>query len=142
MPRKQSEDLSRIPSCSSDFLQDITIELGRRLKSVRYQSRSGKIEFRVTRIEREEEEMECFDVTRWMANGSYIQVVVVENGIANYMFREEFEHKHDKARYTGFIATLKGWETSDIANLIADSLKNEAGIRSFWLKLHNEKKNQ
>ena len=134
-----TEDVSRIPICTSDFLQDICIELGRRMKSVRYQRRSARLEFRVSTLEFEGEDLEGFDATCWIGKGSYVQVVVVENGVANCMFRDAFEHKHDTARYTGFKVTLKGWEACDMATLIRDSLCDVEGIRDFWRKLQDEK---
>ncbi len=138
--RKLTEDLSRIPICTSDFLQDVSIELGRRMKSVRTQRRGDRIEFRVTRVEFKGKDVESLDVTCWLEKGSYIQVVVLENGVANYMFREPFQDKHDTARYTGFIVSLKGWEACDVAYLIRDSLRNDVGIQNFWRKLQDEQK--
>jgi hypothetical protein len=140
--RKLTEDLSRIPICTSDFLQDVSIELGRRMESVRSQRRLARLEFRVNSVEFEGQDVESLDVTCWIEKGSYIQVVVLENGVANYMFCESFQHKHDTARYTGFIATLNGWEACDVANLIRDSLRNDVGIQNLWRKLHDEQKSK
>jgi hypothetical protein len=88
----------------------------------------------------EGEDLESFNAISWNDRGCYIQVVVAENGVANYMFREEFQHKHDTARYTGFKATLKGWEACEVANLIRNTLRDDVGIQDIWRKLQEEKK--
>src|ERR1700760_529429 len=103
------EDHSRIPVCESDFLQDISIELGKRLKSVRYRTKSGRLEFRTSTTEVDELERECFDAIRRLSCDEYIHVVVCENGDANYLRQEPFAHKHDTARYQAYVITVAGW---------------------------------
>jgi hypothetical protein len=134
MPRQTAQNLSRIPICTSDFLQDVTIELGKRLKTVRH--RGGRLEFRTKISEHAGEELEYFDATLWLGRDSYIQVVVLENGEANYMYCVPRERKQGRARYIGFVVKLTGWEPSQVANLIRDSLVDEIGIREVWQKLN------
>src|SRR5258708_234407 len=106
MPRPHSkEDLSRIPICTTDFLQDICLELGMRMNPVRVLRKADRLEFRVTTIEYEDEELESFDAVCLIENGSYIQVVIVESGIANYMFCQRSSRQSDP-HYIGFIASL------------------------------------
>ena len=134
MPKHSDEDLSRVPICASDFLQEVTIELGKRLKTIRY--RKDRLEFRAKITEHYGQDLECFDAIRSLAKSSYIQVVLLENGEANYMYREPLAHKHDHARYIGFAVVLKDWEPCQVANLIRDSLIDEIGIREVWQKLN------
>jgi hypothetical protein len=135
------DDHSRIPVCESDFLQDVSIELGRRLKSLRHRAKPGRLEFRISTTERDDGEWECFDVTCWMGRSGYIQVVICENGVANYMYCETVARKHDTTRYEGYIITIAGWTPSKVADLMHDSLLDENDVRKTWRKLDQRKRN-
>ncbi len=134
------EDRSRIPLCESDFLQDVSIELGKRLKAVSYATKSGRLEFRISTAERDDGEWECFDAIRWMGRGEYIQVVVCENGAANYVYREPSAHKHNATHYEGYVISVAGWASYDVADLLRDSLMDEVGVRDTWYKFDQRKK--
>jgi hypothetical protein len=48
---KMIEDHWRIPICESEFLQDVSIELGKRLKAIRYAAKGERLEFRTSTTE-------------------------------------------------------------------------------------------
>jgi hypothetical protein len=56
-------DKSRIPICQSDLLQDVTIELGRHLKGIRYRCRSDGLEFEVSRDK--DTDHEAISIVNW-----------------------------------------------------------------------------
>jgi len=136
------EDLSRIPVCESEFLQDVSIELGKRLKTVRDAAKGKKLEFRISTTERDDAEWECFDAVQWMGRGEYVQIVVCENGAANYVYREPQAHKHDTASYETYIISVAGWSPYEVADLMRDSLLGDAGVRAIWRKFDQRKKHE
>ncbi len=134
------EDHSHIPICESEFLQDVSIELGKRLKSLRYHTRSGRLEFRISTTESDDAEWECFDVIRWKGRSEYVQVVICENRSANYVYREPLKNRHDTARYEAYIITVAGWTTYEVADLIRDSLLDDNDVRETWRKFDQRKR--
>ena len=133
------EDHSRIPVCESDFLQDVSIELGRRLKSVRYRTSPGRLEFSTSTTEIDDREWECFDAIRRLSGDEYIHVVVCENGDANFLRREPYAHKHDTARYQAYVITVAEWTPYEVADFIRSSLLMEDEVLDVWRRLDQRK---
>jgi predicted metalloprotease with PDZ domain len=140
MEAAMTENHSRIPVCESDFLQDVSIELGKRLKSVRYQTKTGGLEFNTSTTEIDDREWECFDAIRRLSGHEYVHVVVCENGDANFLRREPFAHKHDTARYQAYVITVAGWTSYEVANLIRGSLLKEDDVLDVWRRLDQRKR--
>ncbi len=134
------EDHWRIPICESEFLQDVSIELGKRLKAIRYAAKGERLEFRTSTTENDHGEWECFDAIRWMKQSEYLQVVVCENGAANFVYRQPLVHKHDTARYEAYIINVANWTPYEVADLMRDSLLNDIGVRETWRRFDERKR--
>jgi len=133
-----TNDNSRIPICRSELLQDVTIELGRRLRGVRYVAKRRELQFHVYSITIDDHEVEFFEAVRWKQQGSYIQVTVGENYEAEFEYRRPFPHKHSKAEYLRFKASLAGCNAPAIAEIIRESLRCICGVDAmlaYWRTL-------
>ena len=130
-------DKSRIPLCRSDFLQGVTIRLGRWLKGLRYQS--GTVEFNVDC----DDDSEKFRASVRLSGGGYIEVNVWESGELLYVRREPREGKKwltEHATYTKYRIMPGKLDEYQIANLIRDTLKKTwiapgEDMQTFWGKL-------
>jgi hypothetical protein len=129
-------DNSRIPVCRSSFLQDIGIELGRRLKSVRQRTKSGRLHFKILESDSEE----CFLISRWSSATwverlGYIEIMIWDNKTANYTLQEPYL-KQEFRKSVEYKASLHQLNASQIAELVRDSLLDKEGAREYWQNLN------
>lgn len=113
-------DKSRIPLCQSDFLQGVTIHLGRWLKGLRYQT--GGVEFYVDF----DDDLERFRAINWLGGAGYIEVIVWENSELFYIRREPRAGKKQlttRAFDTKYRVVPGKLDEHQVANLIRDTLK-------------------
>lgn len=128
-------DNSRIPDCRSELLQDVSIELGRRLRGVRYVARGRKLQFRVYNLTIDDHEVEFFQAIRWEQQNSYIEITVGENHEATFVYRKPFPHKHARSEHIRFRASLAGLNAYAIAEIMRESLRCMSGVSAmltYW----------
>jgi hypothetical protein len=126
-------DKSRIPICESACLQDVTIELGRRLRAVRYAQRIGTLEFEVKEDRSLLIPLEKFVAALYLPHSEYICVALWEDQTANYIYRKP-KLNREKATYVRFWSDLRAWSAAQVAELIRDSLLDKEDIREVWQK--------
>jgi hypothetical protein len=56
------------------------------------------------------------------------------------MYRQPMAHKHDTARYEGYIISVATWTPYEVADLVRSSLLNEEIARETWRKYDRRKR--
>jgi hypothetical protein len=121
---------NKIPLCRSDFLQDITIALGRRsLKSLRQAHRM--LTFAVTDEGRDGESCERLDIEAKELSGALTKIVIWEDASALIYFRES-RPKRSPARVFKMHAHLDGLNAEDVAELIRATLRDFGSVKENW----------
>jgi hypothetical protein len=92
--------------------------------------REPDLEFSIR--ERDDQTVDQFSVTSWGRSGGYVQVVVTETKLANYVRRFERQAKGAKAEYLAFQADLTDLDAVEVALFIRDSLFDEPKAMNFW----------
>jgi hypothetical protein len=120
---------SPIPLCRSEFLQDVSIELGRTLNALPY--RQQELEFTVREKDEEMASDQLSTTVRKQA-GSYVQVVITAGGMGNFVQKFEQEVKGLGSEYVALAADLTDLSAAEIARLIRDSLYGDSDAIAFW----------
>lgn len=119
-----------IPLCRSTFLQDVTIELGRRsLKSIRYQNPT--LEFDVAEEEVEGSPMERLEIETRNITGGITAMTIWANGVAWVYFRSH-RNKASSEHFFQTHANFSGMTTEQIAQLLRDTLADPVSVRKLW----------
>lgn len=122
---------SAIPLCRSEFLQDVTIALGRRsLKSLRYNNRS--LQFAVSHQDSNGEVFERLEIEVHRSSRGMTAMILWENGTALVYFRVPQPNKSLPTRKFELHANLSGMDAEDVAGLIRATLADFASVRHIW----------
>ncbi len=121
MRRKQK---CLIPICKNEFLQDVSIELGKRLNSLKYRAQS--LEFSVGW-----DENERLSVTVHKDHRAYIEVIIWENKFGMYVNRKPYL-KHELAQYIKYRAILSTLDFRQVGQLVRESILEEPDALIFW----------
>jgi hypothetical protein len=125
MSKKNITQKGRIPLCKSDFLQDVTIQLGQRMKSVRKANLTLSIVASIDKCG-----MERLDFTADSVPNRMSKLVLWEDGLAWF-----FERKNSKAcRKSDFecYANFATFSPYELAEIIRSSLIDWNSAKLVW----------
>jgi len=127
MPNEK--DKTKIPLCRSDFLQDVTISLGRRsLKSIR---KSNQLTFEVSEECIEGKSLERLDVEAESWSEGLTRIVLWEDAVS-YMYSHEVKHPTPDRPAIEIQANLAGMSPEDVAALIRATLTDPVQAKGEW----------
>jgi hypothetical protein len=119
-----------IPVCRSEFLQDLTIALGRRsLKSLRH--KNSTLDFDATEEEIDGVSSERLDIAARTRSGSLTKITIWEDGISWVYFRQSHS-KSSPSQTFEMHANLTGMGIEDMANLVRATLSDFESTRQVW----------
>ena len=124
------EEQRRIPFCNSPFLQDVTIELGRRsLKSVRRSKRT--LDFAVSKEDVDGVVLERLDIEARDSCEFMTKITLWENG-SSWVFCAKGKKNTPWQVAFETHANLAGMKAEQIAELIRGTLRELGDVRPVW----------
>lgn len=135
LSKSMKKETGKLPLCKSDYLQDLTIALGRlSLKSVRQSYKA--LEFSATFEEVGDATIERLNIDGQNLHNGYTKIVVWENATAWACHLERrksaLERRNSPTMAQELLATFSDMEIEDVAELIRATLKDFESNRAKW----------